>query len=97
MSKYTDSVANYVETLRDDARALLHATSDAAEGKVKEARRRLSEALDSGRDVCDDLRERAAHGVRVAGESFRENPVAPIAAALVLGGLIVFLFARSRK
>ncbi len=94
MSKYKDTVVNYVETLADDARALLAATSETAEGKVKEARRRLSDALDGGKDVYGNLRERAAQGARAADESFRENPYAPIAAALIVGGLLVFLFTR---
>jgi ElaB/YqjD/DUF883 family membrane-anchored ribosome-binding protein len=96
MNNYKETVVNYLETLADDARGLLAATSDVAEDKVKLARRRLSEALDGGRDVYDRVRVQAARSARAADESVRENPYAPIAAALILGGLLVFLFTRKK-
>jgi len=96
MNNYKETVVNYLETLADDARGLLAATSDVAEDKVKLARRRLSDALDGGRDVYDRVRVQAARGARAADESVRENPYAPIAAALILGGLLVFLFTRRK-
>ncbi len=96
MSKYKDTVVTYLETLADDARNLLAATSDVAEDKVKVARRRLSDALDGSRDVYDRVRVQAARGAKAADESVHENPYAPIAAALILGGLLVFLFTRKR-
>jgi ElaB/YqjD/DUF883 family membrane-anchored ribosome-binding protein len=96
MNNYKETVVNYLETLADDARGLLAATSDVAEDKVKLARRRLAEALDGGRDVYDRVRVQAARGARAADESVRENPYAPIAAALILGGLLVFLFTRRK-
>lgn len=96
MNNYKETVVNYLETLADDARGLLAATSDVAEDKVKLARRRLADALDGGRDVYDKVRVQAARGARAADESVRENPYAPIAAALILGGLLVFLFTRKK-
>jgi ElaB/YqjD/DUF883 family membrane-anchored ribosome-binding protein len=96
MNNYKETVVNYLETLADDARGLLAATSDVAEDKVKLARRRLADALDGGRDVYDRVRAQAARGARAADESVRENPYAPIAAALILGGLLVFLFTRRK-
>lgn len=96
MNNYKETVVSYLETLADDARGLLAATSDVAEDKVKVARRRLSDALDGGRDVYDRVRVQAARGAKAADESVRENPYAPIAAALILGGLLVFLFTRRK-
>jgi ElaB/YqjD/DUF883 family membrane-anchored ribosome-binding protein len=96
MNNYKETVVNYLETLADDARGLLAATSDVAEDKVKLARRRLADALDGGRDVYDKVRVQAARGARAADESVRENPYAPIAAALIVGGLLVFLFTRKK-
>jgi ElaB/YqjD/DUF883 family membrane-anchored ribosome-binding protein len=96
MNNYKETVVNYLETLADDARGLLAATSDVAEDKVKLARRRLSDALDGSKDVYDRVRVQAARGARAADESVRENPYAPIAAALILGGLLVFLFTRRK-
>jgi len=96
MNNYKETVVNYLETLADDARGLLSATSDVAEDKVKLARRRLADALDGGRDVYDKVRVQAARSARTADVSIRENPYAPIAAALILGGLLVFLFTRKK-
>lgn len=96
MSNYKETVVNYLETLADDARGLLAATSDVAEDKVKVARRRLADALDGGRDVYDRVRVQAVRGAKAADVSVRENPYAPIAAALILGGLLVFLFTRRK-
>jgi ElaB/YqjD/DUF883 family membrane-anchored ribosome-binding protein len=96
MNNYKETVVSYLETLADDARGLLAATSDVAEDKVKIARRRLADALDGGRDVYDRVRVQAARGAKAADESVRENPYAPIAAALILGGLLAFLFLRRK-
>jgi ElaB/YqjD/DUF883 family membrane-anchored ribosome-binding protein len=96
MNTYKDNVVTYLETLADDARALLSATSDVAEDKVRVARRRLSDALEGGRDVCDRVRVQALRGARAADESVRENPYAPIAVALIVGGVIAFLLTRRR-
>lgn len=96
MNNYKETVVNYLETLADDARGLLSATSDVAEDKVKLARRRLADALDGGRDVYDKVRVQAARSARTADVNIRENPYAPIAAALILGGLLVFLFTRKK-
>ncbi|MEO6052600.1 MAG: DUF883 family protein [Chthoniobacterales bacterium] len=94
MSKRKKTVSKYVETLTDDARELLAATSDNAGEHVKEARKRLSDALDNGREIYDQVRERAAQGVKYADESLHENPYTPIAIAFVLGAIVAFLLSR---
>jgi ElaB/YqjD/DUF883 family membrane-anchored ribosome-binding protein len=97
MNRYKETVVNYLEKVAEDARVLVAATSDVAEGRVREARRRLVDALDDGRAVYDRARAQAARGVRAADEHVRENPYAPILAALLLGGLLAFLFTRRRE
>ncbi len=96
MTNYKESVVNYLETIASDARDLLSATSDVAEDRVKIARKRLAEALDGGRDVYDKVRVQAVRGAKVADETVRENPYAPIAVALIVGGLLAFLLTRRR-
>jgi ElaB/YqjD/DUF883 family membrane-anchored ribosome-binding protein len=96
MSKATNAAIQYIEELAHDANALLAATSDIASDRVSDARERLADALDNGRDVYKKLRKQAIKGARRADEAVRDNPYAPIGVALVLGGLLVFLFTRRR-
>ncbi len=97
MSKNSKLINDYVETLAEDAKALLAATSDATEGRVREARKQLASALESGKDIYGEVRRKAVAGARYADETVRENPYAPIGAALLLGALLVFLFSRRRN
>lgn len=96
MSKATNAALQYIEELAHDANNLLAATSDVANDRVTEARERLSDALDNGRDVYKKLRKQAIKGAQRADEVVRDNPYAPIGLALVIGGLLVFLFTRRR-
>ncbi len=96
MSKNVNSVAQYVETLARDARSLVAATSDVAEENVKQARKRLATVLNSGGEIYDRAREEALVRARVAGETVRANPVASIAVALIIGGIVAFLLGRRR-
>ncbi|MEO8205672.1 MAG: DUF883 family protein [Chthoniobacterales bacterium] len=94
MSKRKKTVSKYVETLTDDARELLAATSDSAGAHVKEARQRLTDALENGREIYDQVRDKASQGVKYADDSLHENPYAPIAVAFVLGAIVALLFTR---
>lgn len=94
MSKHKKKLSHYVEALSEDAQALLAATSDVAEDKVRDARKKLASALDSGKEIYDLVRDKASRGVRYADESVHENPYAPIAAAFVLGVFVTLLLTR---
>lgn len=96
MSKNTNSVAQYVETLTHDARSLIAATSDVAEENVKQARKRLNSALNSGGEIYDRAREEAVVRAKFARETVRENPVASVAIALIVAGVVAFLLGRRR-
>jgi len=96
VSKNTNTVAQYLETLAHDARSLIAATSDVAEDNVRQARKRLSTALNNGSEIYDRAREEALVKAKFAGETVRENPVATLAIALILGGIIAFLFSRQK-
>lgn len=95
MGNKFDQITDYARNLAEDARALLAATSDVAGDRVTEARRRLSHALENGRDVLEQARRKAADGVRYADDAVRENPYTIIAAALLIGGLITWLLTGS--
>ncbi|MFZ4681197.1 MAG: DUF883 family protein [Terrimicrobiaceae bacterium] len=97
MSKNTNPVAQYVETLAQDARSLIAATSDVAEENVKQARKRLATALNSGGEIYDRAREEAVVRAKIARETVKENPVASIAIALIVAGVFAFLLGRRRE
>ena len=76
---------------------MLAATADVAGEKVAEARKRLNKALDQGREVYDDMRERAVDGAKAADEFIRENPYAAIGIGVGVGVLIGLLLHGRRR
>jgi len=85
------------EHLIDDAKALLSATSDAAGEKVKEARERLTAAIDKAREAWGVVQEKTVAGAKVTDKAIRENPYKSMGIALGVGALIGYLLARRSK
>lgn len=88
MSYPTKAVASDLSNLGDDLRALLAATSDVAEDKVVEARKRLSSALDKGKSVY-------ARSAKTADSYVRGHSYETAAIAFGIGALTALLIARS--
>ncbi len=80
--------------LVEDAEELLAATAHIAEAKVLAARKRLSAALESGREMLDDFKEKAIAGAKATDETIRENPYQSIGVALGVGILIGLFLGR---
>lgn len=80
-----------MDTLADDARALLTATADVAGEKVAEARERLSAVLERAKETCGRVREKAVQGAKAADQTLHEHPYQAIGIAFGLGALIAFL------
>jgi ElaB/YqjD/DUF883 family membrane-anchored ribosome-binding protein len=70
-----------------------------AGGKISQARKRITTALDRGREFAGDVRDKAAEGVKVVDQRVRENPYYAIAICIGLGVPIGYFIARrfSRK
>jgi ElaB/YqjD/DUF883 family membrane-anchored ribosome-binding protein len=94
MSKQTQSADNDLGTLAEDARALMAATADVAGDKVGEARKRLAAALENGKQIYGNVRDKAVEGAKAADKTVRENPYQAIAIAVGVGALIGYLAAR---
>jgi ElaB/YqjD/DUF883 family membrane-anchored ribosome-binding protein len=94
MNKQTQSADNDLGTLAEDARALMAATADVAGDKVNEARKRLAAALESGKQIYGNVRDKAVEGAKAADKTVRENPYQAIAIALGVGALVGYLAAR---
>jgi len=96
LEKHGQNVRHDVGTLAEHARALVSATADVAEGKVVEARKRLSAALDSGKEMFGRVRDKAVEAAEGADEVVRENPYKITGLALAIGALLGFLLARRK-
>jgi ElaB/YqjD/DUF883 family membrane-anchored ribosome-binding protein len=94
MNNQTQAIRNDMGKLADDARALMTATADVAGEKVVEARQRLNAALEHGREIYGQVREKAVQGARAADEVVHEHPYQAIAIGVGVGALIGYLISR---
>jgi ElaB/YqjD/DUF883 family membrane-anchored ribosome-binding protein len=88
-----------LNTLAEDARALMSATADVAGEKVAEARKRLAVALKNAKEFAGTVRDKAVAGAKVTDEAVREHPYKAMAIALGAGTLFGCILAvrRGRK
>ncbi len=96
MMKQLDRVNHDMETLADDARALMVATADVAGEKVEAARKRLENALGNGGHFYDELRDRAFRGAHDADGAVRAHAYTVIGLAIGTG-MLLGLFAAHRR
>jgi ElaB/YqjD/DUF883 family membrane-anchored ribosome-binding protein len=96
MSRYEtpEALRHDARILATDARALLDATSEMADEKVAEARKRLEQALAAGCDTYERIKTQAVETARAADRRVHENPYQYIAIAFGVGALVGFLFPR---
>jgi ElaB/YqjD/DUF883 family membrane-anchored ribosome-binding protein len=94
MSKVTDEVKNDMNSLAEDAGALMAATAEVAGEKVGEARKRLAAALERAKVIGGRVREKAVEGAKAADEAVHEHPYQAMFIALGVGALIGYLAAR---
>jgi ElaB/YqjD/DUF883 family membrane-anchored ribosome-binding protein len=97
MNKHTPETSNDMGTLAEDARALMAATVDVAGEKVGEARKRLAAALERGKEIAGDVRDKAVAGAKATDKAVREHPYQAIGIALGVGVLLGYLVARRRS
>ena len=94
MSTQTQAISNDVGQLAEDARALMAATADVAGEKVGEARKRLAQALERGKEIYGCVREKAVEGAKAADVAVHQHPYQAIAIGVGLGALAGYLLAR---
>jgi ElaB/YqjD/DUF883 family membrane-anchored ribosome-binding protein len=94
MNKQTQATHNDMDTLAEDARALLVATADVAGEKVTAARERLAAALDGGRNILGRVKERAVEGAKATDQALHEHPYQAIGIAFGVGAFIGYLITR---
>jgi ElaB/YqjD/DUF883 family membrane-anchored ribosome-binding protein len=94
MNENNESMPQAVTTLVEEAEALLTATADMTEHAVVEARKRLSMALEKGRESWEAVQEKAIAGARATDEAIREYPYRALGAAFSIGALLGLLIRR---
>jgi ElaB/YqjD/DUF883 family membrane-anchored ribosome-binding protein len=82
------------KTVARDAEDLIEATAGAVSDKAKEARSRLTAALESAKETCQDWQEKAVAGAKATDKAIREHPYPSIGLAFGLGLLIGLLAGR---
>jgi ElaB/YqjD/DUF883 family membrane-anchored ribosome-binding protein len=94
MNKQKESTDGDRSALAEDARALMAATANVAGERVSEARKRLTAALERGREIAGNVRDKAVEGAKVVDQKVRKNPYQAIAIGVGVGGLIGYLAVR---
>jgi ElaB/YqjD/DUF883 family membrane-anchored ribosome-binding protein len=82
------------EHLIEDAQALLAATAHVAEEKVVQARKRLTAAIEKGKEAWNMVQEKAIAGVKATDQVIRDNPYRAVGIAFGVGAIIGFLLRR---
>ncbi len=94
MDKQTQATSSDLGTLAEDARALMAATADVAGEKVGEARKRLAAALESGKKIFGQVKDKAVEGAKATDEAVREHPYQALAVAFGIGAIVGYLISR---
>jgi ElaB/YqjD/DUF883 family membrane-anchored ribosome-binding protein len=82
------------EHLLEDAKELLAATAHVAEEKVVEARKRLTTAIEKGKETWNNVQEKAVASAKATDRVIRDNPYKAVVVALGVGALIGYLLRR---
>lgn len=94
MEQQTHAINHDVGQLAEDARALMTATADVAGEKVVEARKRLALALERGKQIAGQVRDKAVEGAKAADQAVHENPYQAIAIGVGIGAIVGYLLGR---
>ena len=94
MNKHTQAHNKEMDTLAEDARALMAATADVAGEKVNEARKRLAAALERAKEIAARVREKAVEGAKAADVAVHEHPYQAVAIGVGVGVLVGYLLGR---
>ena len=94
MTRQIQAHNDEMNTLAEDARALMAATADVAGEKASEARKRLAGALARAKEIYGRVKEKAVEGAKATDEAVHEHPYQAIGIAFGVGALIGYLVSR---
>lgn len=91
MKRYARGISRDLSEIADDLHTLVNATADVAEDAVAEARKRLTAALETGKNVYDRLEDEVSDGAKATDKAVRSYPYHAIGIAFCVGALLGFL------
>jgi ElaB/YqjD/DUF883 family membrane-anchored ribosome-binding protein len=94
MNKTQQNADDDSGTFAAEARDLIAATADVAGERVSDARKRLAAALERGREIAGNVRDKAVAGAKAADHAVRENPYQAIAIGVGVGMLVGYVLGR---
>jgi len=94
MNNETQAISDDMGKLAEDARALMMATADVAGEKVGEARKRLAAALERGREIAGQVREKAIQGAKAADVVVHQHPYQAIGIAVGVGAILGYVLSK---
>ena len=94
MKNHAQQLSNNVGLMADDAQTFIASTAEFAEEKIGEARKHLTSALERGKEIYTDVREKEIQGARALDEAVQGHVYGTIAIGVGLGVLIGWLMSR---
>ncbi len=89
-----DRLLRDLKLLARDAEDMVQATAGDLSEKAKDARKRLSAALESAKATCENLQDNAVAGAKAADRVVRDHPYQSIGVAFGIGLLVGVLAIR---
>lgn len=90
----TDKLVTDLKRVVHDSQELLQASADVVGDKAHDLRERLSKTIDSAKDTCRRLEEKALQGAKATDKVIRDHPYQSIGLAFGVGILIGVLVTR---
>jgi ElaB/YqjD/DUF883 family membrane-anchored ribosome-binding protein len=92
----TDKLMKDLKNLTRDAEELVEATAGEVGDRARDARKRLTSALESAKASCENLQEKAIAGAKATDKVIRDHPYQTLGVAFGVGLLIGVLVNRGK-
>ena len=92
----TDKLMKDLRNLTRDAEELVEATAGEVGERARDARKKLSSALESAKASCENLQEKAIAGAKATDKAIRDHPYQTLGVAFGVGLLIGVLVNRGK-
>jgi ElaB/YqjD/DUF883 family membrane-anchored ribosome-binding protein len=90
----TDKLIHDLKNISSDAEELLKSAGGEINEKTKAVRHRLNGALQSAKESCEVLQERAIESIAAADQTIRRHPYQTLGIALGIGVLVGLVLRR---
>ena len=94
MRTETEKLVKDLKTCACDAEELIKTKAEEINDKTREARFRLKATLNSAKETCEALEEKAVNSVKAADRAIRTHPYPTLGIALGIGVILGILIGR---